>query len=464
MSGANGGAIPEKAVVWDVVEEHLDEAEFLFDQFERALDSSTLTLMNVAKGLEERLLAHLDGLLVGGVPVYERLLKPSLAEPDPGQPRRITAAAMVAIEGGQFEGIWPAMGHDEAVVRDAVVRAGGLAGEARFERWVANRLAESITLVQRASLLGVIARRGLEPPAALIEWLQSDDLALVRAAAQAARHADPSRHMGVIEWRLDHDDDIVQEAALIAAWTWGSRLAPAVCERWALDPVTPRALPMALYAAMGGPAEHEHLAALLARTSHRSAALFALGFSGSVAQVQRLLDYLHAEEPRTAKLAAQAIATIVGVNLLDDAFAMPPPKEATRPAGEDAPAKDDEEDARALPPLADDDLEADLGLLPEDGLPMPNASAIRRFCEDAAARMDHGRRYLGGQEFRAEAAVDYLASAPLRRRHVIGVALAIRTQGAARVDTRGLAANQRRQLDGLRNADWSENAPSFRGY
>jgi hypothetical protein len=265
----------------------------------------------------------------------------------------------------------------------------------------------------------------------------------------------------VIEWLLEHADERVREAALIAAWEWGSHLAPAACERWALDASAPRPLPMALYCAMGGPPEHERMAALLARPSHRNAALFALGFAGNAAQLPRLLDYLDAKEPVIAKLAAQAIATIVGVNLLDNTYAMPPPKEEVAPpAGPSASASQDDA-ARALPPLAEDDLEADLGLVPEDALPIPNAPAIRHLCEEAAARMDRGRRYLGGQAFQLEAVVHYLASAPLRRRHVIGLALAIRTQGAARMNTRGLSGSQRHEIGALQRADWREVAPRF---
>jgi uncharacterized protein (TIGR02270 family) len=296
----------------------------------------------------------------------------------------------------------------------------------------------------------------------LVEWLQCDDLALVRAAAQAARRADPKRHLRVIEWLLEHDDECVRDAALIAAWTWGSHLAPAACERWALDATAPRPLPMALYSAMGGPTEHERVAALLARPSHRSAALFALGFSGNAAQAPRLFGYLDAEEPVVAKLAAQAIATIFGVNLLDEAYAMPPPKEATPPAGKSGSPSEDAEAARSLPPLEEDDLDADLGLVPEAALPMPNAPAIRRFCEEAAAKIDGGRRCLEGRAFQAQTVVDYLAGAPLRRRHVIGLSLSIRTQGAAGVDTRGLSVKQRQRIGALPTTDWQEFATAFR--
>jgi uncharacterized protein (TIGR02270 family) len=299
-------------------------------------------------------------------------------------------------------------------------------------------------------LLGILARRDLEPPP-LIEWLQGDDVAVARAATEAARRADPRRHLPVIEWLLDHPDERVREAALVAAWTWGSHLAPAACKRWALDPATPHPLPMALYAALGGPTEHERLAAQLDRPSHRAPALFALAFSGNVEQVPRLLAYLDAKEAIVAKRAAQAVSTIVGLDLLDNAFV----RRASAPPGETEDAE------RSLPPLEEDDLDADLVPAPEDALPTPDAAAIREHCRALSARFDRGRRYLGGQPSSLDTMVEYLERAPLRRRHVIALSLEIRAQGAARVDTRALADRQRGRLASIRRIDAREVARGF---
>src|SRR3970040_2093467 len=54
---------------WEVQQEHLDGAAFLFTRWEHALRSPLLTLREVATGVEERLLAHVDGLVLGGEPV-----------------------------------------------------------------------------------------------------------------------------------------------------------------------------------------------------------------------------------------------------------------------------------------------------------------------------------------------------------------------------------------------------------
>jgi len=68
----------------DVLEEHLSEAAFLWTQWERALVAPDYTLDETAE-LEERLLAHLDGLVTAGRPAIE-LLAPKVREgEDPGE-------------------------------------------------------------------------------------------------------------------------------------------------------------------------------------------------------------------------------------------------------------------------------------------------------------------------------------------------------------------------------------------
>src|SRR6185369_14237639 len=49
---------------WDILEEHLAEAAFLWEQWELALDAANYSLDEVAAGPEERLRAHLDALVL----------------------------------------------------------------------------------------------------------------------------------------------------------------------------------------------------------------------------------------------------------------------------------------------------------------------------------------------------------------------------------------------------------------
>src|SRR4051812_12513036 len=73
-----------RSISWDIYEEHFEEAGWLWKNWEEALDSAVYALDDVVVGPEERLIAHLDGLVLGGDPLAQRLLLPALASDDPG--------------------------------------------------------------------------------------------------------------------------------------------------------------------------------------------------------------------------------------------------------------------------------------------------------------------------------------------------------------------------------------------
>src|SRR6267142_1727129 len=86
---------PPDLILWDVVEEHFNEAEFLFEQWERALHSPKYNLTELGATLERRLAAHLDGLVVGGRPVAKRTLEPELE--NASEPNRTIVAALALL-------------------------------------------------------------------------------------------------------------------------------------------------------------------------------------------------------------------------------------------------------------------------------------------------------------------------------------------------------------------------------
>ena len=57
------------ALLWDVQEEHLNEAEFSCEAWNAALDSPVFSLHELRRGPEERLMANIMGLVIGGQPV-----------------------------------------------------------------------------------------------------------------------------------------------------------------------------------------------------------------------------------------------------------------------------------------------------------------------------------------------------------------------------------------------------------
>ena len=79
-------------ILIDILEEHIEEADFLWQQRKNALSDRAYNLDDLAE-LEERLLAHLDGLVSGGNEAW-KLLEPMLSSGEEGE---VFTAAFVAL-------------------------------------------------------------------------------------------------------------------------------------------------------------------------------------------------------------------------------------------------------------------------------------------------------------------------------------------------------------------------------
>ncbi|MDB4989710.1 MAG: hypothetical protein JWN04_4888 [Myxococcaceae bacterium] len=422
----------DERIEWELVEEHLDEADYLLGTFVRTLDSPVQCLAQLAEHPEESLLNHLDALVVAGPLARERLVVPALAKASVGAPMRVAAAAMVAIAAQACDALWPALDHAHHEIRGALVWAVRLAGRERFDDWLRSQLARQQTTLRHAGLLELAAARQLAP-AGLMASLQDDDAAVVAGAARAARYGDGSVHAPVMEYLLNHSAQDVRDAALVASLAWGSGRAWDACERAALDRAT-TSVARDLYAALGGSEQHQMLIDLLTEPSQRASTLRALGFTGSLQVVPCLLEALHSGTVREAKLAAQSLSMILGIDLLDPALSLAAPTD-----GAESPAS-----------LPDDDLDAELVPTPEDELPRPNPAALERACTVRLASAKQHPHLLDGVPFSSEQVLRSLELSPLGRRDVLALVYGIRTGGAAWLDTHTLSHSQQVRMTSLR--------------
>jgi len=427
---------PQDLILWDVMNEYVDETEFAVERFEAALDDPDYNLQELAEGPEQKILACVDGLVIGGPLVVDRLLAPEIEGADSEVPERTVAVVLALLASGRRDLVAQYLPHPSEQVRAAAARACALSDSPKLEAWLLDLLSNAATSSERATVLDVIAARGFKLDS-LTASLNSDDTSEVAAAAHAAKLADPRTHLGAIQWLALQADPEVRDVALIAALHYGSLECWNLCERLALDPAEPHAIAMQLYAALGGPKQHDRLAETLGFDSHRGPALRALGFSGNPSMVDRLLPYLQeGSDPLEAKLAAEAISLIAGLDLRDDAFIV------------ENGGEEEEAEGESLPPL-DEDLDADLSVKPEDALPTPDAEAITKWWEAEKAKLDHANRHLAGKPWSPTAIAGYLEYGALRSRHTVALSLSIRTGGAACVDTRAFTQSQRAQVNGV---------------
>ncbi|QSQ20738.1 hypothetical protein JY651_36735 [Pyxidicoccus parkwayensis] len=240
---------------WDVLETHLDEAAFLFTQWDRALESSTRGLHGLEK-VEQRLQAHLDALAATGPRGAARLLRPALGR---DEPEYVRAACVALLRAG-------AQAHVDAVLK--TFSEGEPAS--RMEAWRALQL----------------------------EWRDDAQKQLPRT-----READ----------RLEANGMTASEVSLPRGLMRGERLAWRTCQQQADGRDAVGRLARLMLAVGGDDKDLARLTELLQVPELRADVLWALGFSGRPAAAEACVPWMR--EASLAGLAAEAFCSIVGLKL-----------------------------------------------------------------------------------------------------------------------------------------------------
>lgn len=431
----------EAGVLWDVVEEHLDEAEFLVEQWSAGARSARYNLPTLQRTIEQRLDAHLDALVVNGEAVAERLLWPNLAADAEAPPARITAAALALL-------LVPGVAARDRLIERLItatsepVLAGlGLAMQLTARDDLDEPLRQSLYATAepatQTALLSVLAARRVDPGPILSSLLARSDPQLLGAALSAAAvaAADSGAHRHLVESHLAHGVPAVRAAALRTAFTWNLAAGNRAC---ASEARAGSSTALLLLGLVGGAAETTLLVSTLASENLRRAVLFALGFTGRKEAAEACLAFVGDPDPAIAKLAGEAFGAITGFVIEEKAV----PVDETVEELEQPTFEDDEADAGAvaddLPPL-EEDLEKDLTLQPEDDLPMPDVDAIRRWWSDGASAFAANQRYLGGKPVSPEAVETALRQGSLRRTGPLISEVAIRSGGRVQLPALRLA-------------------------
>ncbi|MBI5069873.1 MAG: TIGR02270 family protein [Deltaproteobacteria bacterium] len=409
-------------ILWDVVEEHLEEAAFLWSQWERALDSPTATPAQVAAGPEARLHAHLDALARLPFPLPPAM-QPAAEEEDPGRFLANATAAVEAREGGAAAAL-PLLRSEQPRARAAVGRALALARRPGLEAELPGLLGSELPGA-RAAVLGAMCARRQVGGARLRELFAGADPELQVAVLRAVPEAGKA-HRDLVEGAYEAPSAPARDAALEAGLLLGLRSAHAAARRLAERKAPRLEVPLRVLAMAGEQEDVELLAGLAALPEHRGAALRALGLSGWPRAVTACLPYL--ADPEEARRAGEAVALATGLRI------------------EGIYRQDEPEGPEEPVPLELDDLEADLVPPPEAELPLPEPELVARWWKKEAAGFAPGTRHLGGKPWSPEWLVEWLRTAPMRQRHPVALELAVRSRGAWRLDTRAWVGAQRRHL------------------
>lgn len=172
---------------WDIAEENLDEAAFLWSQWEASLVAADYTLDEVARGPEGRLLAHIDALVVGGEPVARRLLRPGLWSEDEEDVFASAFALLMSEEPARLDAVLEVLPQGEPHQCAAIQRALMLAPPGEELGSHLKALLPGASPAVQAVSLSVLTVHRIDPGLPLDAFTTSGQPELELAALRAAR-------------------------------------------------------------------------------------------------------------------------------------------------------------------------------------------------------------------------------------------------------------------------------------
>jgi uncharacterized protein (TIGR02270 family) len=416
---------------WDLVEESLDEAAFLFKRWEADLASPTRSLDEVWSWTEDRLQGALDGVRVARDGVV-RLTESAVGGDDLAQ---LTICAHILAARSPAE----ARTQLSAVIRDA--RGPRLASMVRgIEVAELDASFAPVTAVlsssgpeHLAALCRLKAFRRSPPGQEIDPAFGSGEPLLQVAALQVLCHVKDDSCSKYVTAGLKSDNPAVRRAAIdcgvrqrqASAWEAARRLA------YERDPESGPFL--SLLAALGSPEDGQLVIAALREPALQRSGLFALGYVGTPEAVELCLAAMR--EPKLARSAGEAYCAITGADLQRDRLAAPEPEESDSP-----------------PALAADPLDAGLVPAAHDLWPLPDENSVRSHWVAAKSRYAPGVRHLYGRPVNVGVLVSAIESGPMLRRPDLISELTIRTGGRYDVEPRAFAHVQRRMMAAGRSA------------
>jgi uncharacterized protein (TIGR02270 family) len=330
--GARPAAVPEgealstlgrPPVLLDVVEEHFEELDFLWELREGVIFAPDWNLEDLAE-LEERAEAHLDGLRLAEAHAVD-IARPALTG---GETFAATAATFVFMETGVpelAEEVVMAFRSAEAPAREGI-RIG-----LRHSRIAP--VAESLTALAasgeaglRAAAADVLAFHRLPVPEIRDLLADEDDAVRILAYGALGRGGAPL-DPDAVNAGLESKAPAVRRAALEAAARSGTPGLDAICRQAASRPADPDPEALAFLGVLGHPQDLALLQEAVQRPELAPAAIRGLGALGRVEAIPLLIQLM--ENPELAPAAGAAFQRITGAEDLEGERPAPPPPDTT---------------------------------------------------------------------------------------------------------------------------------------
>lgn len=418
-----------RPILWDIYEEHLNEAGWLWGNWSSSLDSAIYALSDVVAGPEERLLAHLDGLVLGGQPVAQKLLIPALAGDDLGGIAAAAWALVQAEDADHQDVVIDALAAAEPSIQAAIGRALYLAPRADISRLIPHFHAGAPRL--RAMVIDIFGQR--EP-----DWvreqidpaMRSGQAPLMAAGLRAVRNL---RERALLDWvtvASQSDDIEVRLEAMQTGLSFAVKTAWNECRIFAGGVGEISRMALGLLATSPDPNDRTFVREKAKGEDPGLHALWALGFAGDADSADVIVQAMADE--KKSKVAGESFSAITGLAIAGE---MAKPGETQGPDVEEV--KDDDP-----PPTVKS----------EDSLPEPNVEKVKKWWEKERRKFVPGTRYCGGQARSPATLRTAFISGASWRREVLLIELVAAVANLPRVnppkvDLRGWARDQLLQLD-----------------
>lgn len=384
--------VPARPVLSTFASQHAEEAAVLWGLRRQAVRRPDYNLEDLAK-LEGRVEAHLDGLRIAGEVGWSIAIE-NLGLLGDDSELFVTTVLAVSAGPPRLQGLFDALADKPELGSGLVSALGWLPWESA--RGLAATLLHSED--QRFARLGLrsyaISRQ--HPGPALEAALHSRDPILAAYAARAVGELGGVELLPVLETLLGATNEQLRFWGAWAAVVLGSRSALPVLIAIAEQegPFAERATltaARALQPSQTGP----WLAQMFSDPKRTRRSLMAAGAAGDPVVIPQLLNIM--AEPELARVAAEALSAVTGVDLaLQDLEGKAPENFTSGP-------NDDPEDENVTPD-------------PDEDLPWPNLDLIAGWWRKNGPKFATGKRYLAGHPVTKENLTIVLTQAKQRQR------------------------------------------------
>ncbi len=401
----------------DVLEEHAEEAAFLWQQRNDAVSSPDYDLTDLLE-LDDRIDAHLEGLRVAG-DAGRDICREVFTWGEKGE---IFAAAVLAFESGDEKHqalVWKAI-EDSPELAGGVVSALGWLDQPKALA-IITRFAASKNPLERCAGIGGAAVHRFDPGPALEKGIEDQANKVKARALRAAGELGRLNLLPHLRKNLSIDNEECRFAAAWSATLLGDMTAVTVLESFADSERHCNQVADLVFRRLPMDSAQKLQTRLATESCSMRSAIVGAGAIGDPMAVPWLIEKMNDEI--LAPAAGDAFAMLTGANIGEDGLELVPPQERTPEANEESETQEEEEPVQ----------------LAEDNLNVPDPKLVEQWWSKNRHRFVGGTRYLSGLPLSMENLKNVLRSGSQRRRAAAALELALSHPGQVLFETRARA-------------------------